>query len=150
MDSQVAVSILRRAIPRHRVCMPFTKGFAVDFEIVFCKSDPALYARETMRMIFLPPIRLQVLSFDTQIAFPTQRAVQFVVVAAAVGCVVEDVEFRRWEWCLACFAGEAFFVIASSQFSTGCFDGFSVDGLLAGCAIAFAWFAESCRCRCCS
>lgn len=68
--------------------MPFAKSLPIDLEIIFRKSDSALDARKTMRMIFLPPIRLQILSFDAVVALCAQRAVQFVVVAAAVRRVV--------------------------------------------------------------
>lgn len=93
--------------------MSFAKIIAVDFKVVFCKTNPTLRAGEAMRMVFLSSIRLQVLPFDTQIAFATQGAIQLVVVSAAVWCIIDDIEFGCWERCPACLAGEAFFVVST-------------------------------------
>lgn len=103
--------------PSKRVSL--TIHAAIHLKIVIPQSPIAVRARQTRRVELLPALALKVLTLDATVAGRAHAAVQFVVVALAVGRVVDHVEGRGLEGRRARLAHEAVLVVAARQPTVG-------------------------------
>ncbi len=87
-------------------------------------------------MVLLGRLVFEILALDPVAAAAAETTIQLVVVAFAVGLVVEHVEGRRRKWLLARRADKARLVVSTSQATVRAGDGLPLDGETARLAVA--------------
>ena len=91
--------------------MFFAKRFPIELKVFLVEFTPACGTSKASRVIFLFPIRFEVLPLNAVVTASAQRTIVFVPMSSAERRIVVHVKLPSQKRYAACFTYEAAFVV---------------------------------------